>query len=157
MPNSSIRFVVHGRPQTAGSKRSFVPLDKQTKQPFRRPGGGVVVSTVDDNPKTKDWQKSVAQVAAEKYKGPLLRGAVSITMIFYRPRPQGHSGKSGLNKKGLETPFPISKPDLLKLSRAVEDACTGVIWHDDAQIVNEHLFKRWGEPARVAIEISAAD
>jgi len=35
---------------------------------------------------------------------------------------------------------------VLKLARAVEDALTGVIWADDAQIVDEVIRKRYGRP-----------
>ena len=149
-----IRFTVYGHPETAGSKRSFVPLDRKTKEPFRRRNGGIVVSTVDDNPKGKPWKGVVAFAARQAYKGELLRGPLAVTMRFYRPRPQGHFSKSGLSKLGRESPFPISKPDVLKLARAAEDACTEIIWSDDALIVEEHLFKDWGEPARLEIEIT---
>ena len=33
----------------------------------------------------------------------------------------------------------------------MEDALSFVAWRDDAQIVEETLRKRWGEPARVEI------
>jgi Holliday junction resolvase RusA-like endonuclease len=49
--------------------------------------------------------------------------------------------------------YPTGRPDVLKLARACEDALTGVIWRDDAQIVVERLYKDWGEPARVLVEI----
>lgn len=155
-----IHFTVLGIAQTAGSKRSYVPLDKNTKEPYRRPNGGIVVSTVEDNPKSKSWRQDIALAARRAYRGPLLSGALSVSMAFYRPRPQGHFGKQSLNKKGRETPYPISKPDVLKHARAAEDALTKVLWVDDAQIVDECLFKRWcepGEPARTEIMIEEID
>jgi hypothetical protein len=48
------------------------------------------------------------------------------------------------------------RPDVLKLARAIEDAITGVIWVDDSQIIDEHLYKRWGDPARVEVTIEPA-
>lgn len=145
-------FTVLGLAQPAGSKRSWVPLHPKTKQPYRRPDGGIVVSTVDANPNSKPWKELVARVVSQKYKGPLLSGALMVTFCFYRPRPEGHYGKTGLNKKGRETPFPITRPDVLKLTRGVEDALTGVVWTDDAVIVRELLSKDWGE-ARVDIRV----
>lgn len=57
----------------------------------------------------------------------------------------------------MESIAPATRPDVLKLARCAEDSLTGIVWRDDAQIVEEHLFKYWGEPARVEIEIKPAD
>lgn len=148
-----VTFTVLGQPQTAGSKQSFVPLHKKTKEPFRRPNGGIVVSTVDDNPKSKGWKRIVAKAAKDAHRGPLLTGPLVATFRFFRPRPKSHHAKFGLSKAGLESLAPDTRPDVLKLTRAVEDALNGVLYDDDAQIVEEHLSKCWGEPARVEIEI----
>ena len=48
---------------------------------------------------------------------------------------------------------PTTRPDVLKLARAIEDSLTGVLWHDDSQIVSEHLRKHYGEPARVVVTV----
>ena len=42
---------------------------------------------------------------------------------------------------------------LLKLTRAVEDALTGLVWRDDAQVVDEVLSKRYGAPERVEVRV----
>ena len=49
-------------------------------------------------------------------------------------------------------------PDVLKLARGVEDALTGIVWRDDAQIVNESLNKVVGAaaPGAAAGELGAA-
>lgn len=142
-----ITFVVFGQPQTAGSKRAF---------PFKRGDGSLGVRVSDDNPKAQNWKHAVACSALESLngnRGSLLTGPLAVTMTFYRPRPAGHFGKNGLNKAGMASASPTSRPDVLKLARAAEDALTSVIWRDDSQIVEEHLFKHWGEPARMEIEI----
>lgn len=143
-----IRFIVYGLAQPAGSKRAFIinPRD----------GGRPRAIVTDANANARDWKNAVASTAIESRNGhgaELLTGPLSFTARFYRPRPKGHYGKSGLNKKGLETPFPTSKPDVLKLARGTEDALTGVVWRDDCQIVDERISKLWGEPARCEIEI----
>lgn len=149
-----ITFSVFGKPQSAGSKRAFVPTNKSTGQPFRRADGGVVVSVVDDNAKSKDWKRLVASVAQHYRPARLIEGPVKLTLTFQRERNKGHFNSKGqLNKAGLATPYPIAKPDVLKLARGVEDALTGVIWKDDSQIVVEHLFKVWGDAPCVTIEI----
>ena len=143
-----ITFTVYGNAQTAGSKRAF---------PFKRGDGSLGVRVSDDNPKGQSWKRDIAVSAREVHRGDLLSGPLSVTMRFYRPRPAGHFGKHGLNKTGQQMIAPISRPDVLKLARCAEDALTGVLWRDDSQIVEEHLFKHWGEPARVEIEIEELD
>lgn len=156
-----ITFTVFGLAQPAGSKRSFVPLDRRTKEPFRRPGGGIVVSTVDDNPKGKDWKHTVACAALESLNGEhgkLLTGALAVVVRFYRPRPKGHYRSNGeLSKAGRESIAPTTKPDATKLWRCAEDALNKVIWSDDSIIVDQHVSKHWGEPARMEIEIRELD
>ena len=155
-PQVEIRFTVYGKSQSAGSKRAM-PIYRNApgggKQLVTRANGSPMIVVVDDNPKSKDWKNAVACEARKAYRGELLDGALSVEFTFYRPRPKGHYGTKGLNKKGLASGHPTTKPDVLKLARAVEDALTNVIWIDDAQIVDERLRKVWGEPARVEIVI----
>lgn len=147
-----IRFTAFGQPQTAGSKRAFA-LKRRDGSLVTRANGSPVINVTDDNAKSKDWRRTVAYEARQVFKGELLRGALRVSFTFYRPRPQGHLGKTGLTKTGRESPYPTTKPDALKLARAAEDALTGVVWGDDAQIVDEVLAKRWGEPARMECTI----
>lgn len=158
-PPGGISLVVLGKPQTAGSKRSFVPINKRTGEPFRDPRTGrVIVNTVDDNPETKAWQQSVASQARLAWSGGLLSGPLEFHATFFGPRPQGHFG-TGRNEHVLKAsapPYPITRPDCLKMARAVEDALTEVLWRDDAQGVDLVLRKRFGTPARAEIEIGPA-
>lgn len=139
-----ISFTVTGTPQPAGSKRGF---------PVRRRGGAIGVSIVDANPKSRDWKNYVTSVAQNSYKGPLLMGALKVTMFFNLMRPKGHFGAKGLRPSAPQSP--TVKPDVLKLARGVEDALTGVIWRDDAQIVSEHIYKHYsvGTVASVNVRI----
>lgn len=138
----AIRITVYGKAAPAGSKRAF--MRPGMKQPI----------VVDANKAAKPWKQEVAAAAREVYQGALLDGPLAVRFVFYRPRPQGHFKKDGtLKAEGERAIAPTARPDVLKLSRGVEDALTGVIWRDDAQIVTETLEKRWGEPARCEIEI----
>lgn len=137
-----IRFTVPGVPQTAGSKRGF---------PLKMPDGKLRVRVVDDNPKSRDWKTAVTQTAAENYRGELIECPVALELVFDLVRPKGHFGKRGLLASAPG--HPAVKPDVLKLARAVEDALTGVIWRDDALVVEERLVKRYGERAGVSITV----
>lgn len=134
-----IAFTVFGQPQTAGSKKGF----------FNKGLGRVQI--VDANPNSRLWKEAVSSAARENYKGDLLRCPLKVTFTFYTPRPKGHFGTKGLRPSAPK--YPATRPDVLKLSRAVEDALSKVIYEDDSQIVSETLHKRFGEPARVEITI----
>jgi Holliday junction resolvase RusA-like endonuclease len=149
----TIAFAVFGEPKPQGSKRS---------QLIRRKGGQVVMrdgqplSRVrDDNPKTAEWKQQVAYAARQVYDGPLLTGPLSVTFLFFRPRPKAHfgSGRNSALLKPSAPEWPIPRPDTLKLARAVEDALTGVLWQDDSQVVEHRLLKSYGEHFRVEVEV----
>lgn len=146
-----IEFTVYGKAEPGGSKSAFVPRHPKTKRPFEK-DGRIMVNVVDSNPNVGEWKKTVAKAAKKAYRGKLLSGALAVSFRFFRVRPEGHYGTSSLNLKGRTTPYPTTKPDVLKLARAVEDALTDVVWNDDALIVGEYLSKEWGE-ARVEISI----
>jgi Holliday junction resolvase RusA-like endonuclease len=62
-----------------------------------------------------------------------------LTFQFVRP-------KSAKNR-----PLMVVKPDLDKLVRGVCDALTGVIYHDDAQVVEIIASKRYGAVESVTV------
>ncbi len=78
--------------------------------------------------------------------------ALTVTFTIYVPRPKGHYGKKGLLPSAR--PHPSVKPDCLKLARGLEDSLSGIVWKDDAQIVDEHIVKTYGEPARCEITVA---
>jgi Holliday junction resolvase RusA-like endonuclease len=140
---SKIEFTAFGEAKPAGSKTGFVVKTKS--------GPRAVV--VDACKTTKPWQAVVSSAAMQAYQGELLRGALMAEFRFYFPRPKSHFG-TGRNAGVLKPDAPayITKaPDALKLSRAVEDALTGIIYVDDAQIVGEKISKHYGEPARCEV------
>jgi Holliday junction resolvase RusA-like endonuclease len=144
-----IEFVVYGHPATAGSKRAFA---------IRRGGqftGRVAVA--DDNSRTKVWQAQVAYAAVES-DGECVRGPIRLALAFYFHRPRAHyrSGRNAHLIRDGAPPRHVVRPDLLKLTRAIEDALTGVLWHDDAQVCEEFLSKHYAEsdePERVRVRV----
>lgn len=150
----AIRFTVFGDPQTAGSKKAFM-LRRRDGSPVTRGNGSPIINITDDNSKSKGWKQQVAYAARQAYRGELLDGPVRLTLTFFRPRLGSHfgTGRNAGRLKDSAPEHPTTKPDVLKLARAVEDALTKVVWGDDAQIVDERLVKAWGEPARVEVTI----
>lgn len=135
-----LSFRVYGPPQPGGSKRAF---------PNRKTGRIIVT---DDNPRAKPWMQEVAGAALDAISGwgdaPVFDGPVALEAEFVVARPKGHYG-SGKNA-GKERPgaplYPAVKPDATKLLRALEDALTGIVWRDDAQVVEQTVWKTYGSP-----------
>jgi len=141
---TTIQFRVYGEPKPQGSKKS-VPIYSRTGPVMR--DGRVLTRVVNDNPKLGQWRQEVSQAARSAYSGELLTGPLRVEMTFGRPRPRSHYGSGrhvGVLKPSAE-PYPTTRPDVLKLARAVEDSLTGVVYRDDSQIVTEILYKRWTE------------
>lgn len=137
----SVEFVVYGNPAPAGSKTAGITKQGRT---FVR----------DSSKRSYPWKQTVAQTAGVAMAGrPLLEGPLELTLTFVVPRPKGHYGTRGLRPSAPA--HPTVKPDVLKLARAVEDALSGVVYRDDAQIVDEHLVKRYGEPAAAHITVAS--
>lgn len=143
-----LRFDVIGVPQTAGSKTAI-----------KQPDGRVNVVESGNREAKRTWRGDIRDAATRaiaaspdnwwQYDGPVL-----LTLTFHRARPQGHFG-SGRNARALKPSaprWPLSAPDLLKMARAVEDALQGVVYVNDAQIVEEILRKDYGPPG-VAVEV----
>ena len=140
-----LEFTVLGRPQPAGSKRAFL---------IRKGGKPAGVAVTDDAKKSRPWKDSVSAAAHEYLDGrPPLTGPLLLEVDFYVARPAGHFG-TGRNA-GVVRPaaprFPAVRPDVTKLVRAVEDALTGLVWRDDAQVVIQTVHKRYGHPERAEV------
>ena len=155
-PPTRIAFEVVGHPEPAGSKKAFAVRRKQ--------GGGWVntgqVAVTDDNPKSKGWQSRVQDAALDAMidgDGPIgaLEGALGLAVIFTVLRPKGHfgTGRNAGTLKPSAPDYPTVKPDATKLLRGLEDALTGLLWRDDAQVVEQAVLKRYGarEGAKVTV------
>lgn len=139
-------FFVPGIAAPGGSKSAFVPTDKQG-QPFRRPGGSIVVNVTDaGGEKNKVWRKAVAWTGkAEWRRQPLLQGALKVHMEFYLQRPKSHygTGKNAAMLRADAPEFHTYAPDALKLARSTEDALTEIVWVDDCLSVSLTTEKHW--------------
>ena len=90
-------------------------------------------------------QKKVMQnIIASQYKGPLLKDRVIIQVEFRFCPPKSISKK--LRQAMLDGMIPhIKRPDGTNLWKLFEDACTGIIWLDDNQVVEAVISKRYAE------------
>lgn len=154
MTEPFLTFCVHGLPRPAGSKRAFAI------RKHGLPTGRIAV--VDACKESREWKTTVSLEASTimaEEKRRMFLGPVILSVVFYVPRPKGHyrTGKHAAELRPSAPEYPTTKPDLLKLTRAVEDALTGIVWRDDSQVVDQHLEKRYGQPSCTIQVCSKAD
>jgi Holliday junction resolvase RusA-like endonuclease len=131
---NELRFFVSGKPAPGGSKKVF---------PIRKAGvlTGKFVVTDAGGMANKNWRANVAHAGAQAMKERGLRPgvcALELELIFHLPRPKSHFlSKSVIQLRAGAPMFPITRPDVGKLARSTQDALTGIVWRDDAQVVKE--------------------
>lgn len=139
----AVSFVVYGVAAPAGSKTVA-----------KASGGRVFVR--DASKRSAPWKRLVAQAAGEAMDGaPLLEGPLQLNVSVMVVRPKSHYGARGLRPSAPSAP--TTRPDLTKYLRGIEDAMTGIVWRDDAQVITTSAEKRYGEPARVAVRVMALE
>jgi len=87
------------------------------------------------------WHERIAAVK-QGLRNPVI-DPISIRLTFL----MGRNGKSL---------HPTKRPDLDNLAKAVQAALKGIVYADDSQIVEAHLFKQYGGP-EVRIEIKTLE
>lgn len=101
------------------------------------------------------WRDTVATAARHAYTGDPTDAAVQVRLTFELARPRSHYG-TGRNTGQLKASAPlrcVTRPDLDKLTRAIFDACTGVIWCDDSQVIDLTASKSWTDEPYTTIEV----
>lgn len=125
-----IRFQVHGLPVPQGSTRAWVVH-----------GRPIITSSAKG---LSTWRRLVADVAQNFAPREPWDGPVGIELHFGLPKP-----KSAPKKKRV---WPDKRPDLDKLTRAVLDALTYVVFADDSQVIEIQASKDYGAPG-VFVEV----
>ena len=140
---TKIELFIPGEPMTAGSKIAGI---SKTGRRFCRPDGKF----------TRAWMDTVRKFASDQYKGPLLTGPISLSVIFQFVRPKSHYG-TGNNKNIIRKSAPKypGGKDIDKLERALGDGLTGIVWRNDNQVYRhfEPFLKTYGDRAGVHVTI----
>lgn len=141
----TVKFAVSGQPLPQGSKvvkrrgRVNVLVDQSDIKTKTRPSNAL-----------KKWRARIADQAAAVYKAEPWAGPVVLSAEFVLPLPRSYLTTRGALRRGKPT-TPMLKPDLDKLLRAIKDACTKILYHDDAQVIayRPPMRKRWARPGGV--------
>ncbi|MFD4257767.1 RusA family crossover junction endodeoxyribonuclease [Streptomyces sp. NPDC058534] len=131
-PEPAITITAFGLPAPQGSKRHI--------------GRGVMV---ESSKKVKPWRQDVKHAALDITEAhgdwTVLDGPLAVSMVFTFDRPKGHyrTGRNAHLLRDAAPPRPAGMPDLSKLVRSTEDALTGVVWKDDARVVEYVRLGKW--------------
>jgi len=105
-----------------------------------------------EKPKVKEWKAEVRRCAADAMAGrPPLAGPLRFSVCFVRPAPASYPKKPTKAK-----PWPwawTSKPDWDNMCKCAQDACSKVVWNDDAQIVWGQPMKMHGDRFRIIVRV----
>ena len=129
---SMVSFNAFGLPAPGGSKKAF-----------RHRYSNKIVVVDAGGTRNKAWRAVVAAAAREAMTGlQLIEPPLMLCIEFRMPRPKSHLDREGRLRAGAPW-VPIVAPDLTKLLRSTEDAMTGIVYRDDALIVEQHIYKAY--------------
>lgn len=140
---TTVRFEVPGPPVAQGSMRAFTMK-----------GGPRRVGMEASNAKPLGEYRARIAMAADGVGHPLIDGPVQLVCSFHFDRPKAHYRANGELKPSAPD-YKTTTPDLDKLVRALLDGLTGVLLHDDRQVVWCQAQKVYGEQPRTYVELGA--
>jgi crossover junction endodeoxyribonuclease RusA len=132
MMRRRVSFTVLGAAQTKGSAKAFVPKKWAAEAVAKGKAPRAIVT--NDNPNAKSWEQRIATEAQAVAGNYLFPGAVVLTVTFHLPRPKS------LPRRMVHH---MTRPDCDKATRCVLDALSGVLYHDDGQVVELHVRKQF--------------
>ena len=150
-----VRSVAELQPILSFTVRGL-PVPQGSMSGFKHPKTGRVIVTHQHPKALRLWQKAIADEARKAMgESGVIRGPIGIIATFVIPRPAGHYGTRGVLPSAPK--YPAVTPDLDKYLRALLDALTSIVFHDDAQVVTVAVRKIYGETpgARVGVTYPA--
>lgn len=135
---SAVWFEIAGEPVAKGRPR------------FARVGAGVRSYTPA---KTANYEQMVSLIArqAMRSKEPM-QGALQATLHFGFPIPASWPRKTR-EAAAMGEIWPTTRIDLDNVTKAILDACNGIVYKDDAQIVRLHAVKQYVIEPGVSVRI----
>lgn len=133
----SVEFVIPGTPVGKGRPK------------FARRGNFVAAYTPEKTASYENLVKlAAANAVSRPFHGPLF---VAINAVLSVP--------SSWSKKRTTAALagfvrPTSRPDVDNYAKAILDACNGIVWADDSQVVDLCVTKRYGESAHVSVGVA---
>ncbi|WP_019646178.1 RusA family crossover junction endodeoxyribonuclease [Novispirillum itersonii] len=103
--------------------------------------------------RTRTQEAAIALAARLAMVGrSVILGPVRTDMVFVLPVPASWpKRRQALARNGAE--LPAKKPDLDNLEKLVLDALNGIVWRDDAQVVEGTKRKIYGDAPGVTVTV----
>lgn len=132
---NAVRFTIPGPPAAKGRPRATTI------------GGHARMYTPA---KTMSYESLVAWTAKQAMgpSAPIL-GPLSVFIGAVWSVPASWS-----KKRSEAAIYRAAKPDVDNVAKIVADACNGIVWGDDAQIVELRVSKRYGAVPGVTVEVA---
>lgn len=108
---------------------------------------------VYDPPKVSKYKKQLSQLARLQYNAEPLDGMLAVDIKFYR-RVQKSLSKIERSRRLSGVHRPIVKPDLDNYIKSTLDALNGILWTDDAHIVDLHAHKYYSDDPHIEITVT---
>ena len=104
--------------------------------------------------KTKDYEDSIEKQLIEQGAKPFTKEIpLRVEATFYKGYLKSWT-KAELFQVKDGSLLPVRRPDLDNYVKGILDGANGLLWHDDSQIVDLILCKRYDETPRVEIKVS---
>ena len=104
--------------------------------------------------KTKDYEDSIEKQLIEQDAKPFTKETpLRVEATFYKGYLKSWT-KAELFQVKDGSLLPVTRPDLDNYVKGILDGANGLLWHDDSQIVDLILYKRYDETPRVEIKVS---
>lgn len=130
-----------GPPQHKARHRSRI-VQPRGKKPF--------IHNYPD-PATEKFEKTLAEAAARKMRGPPSDGPLCVLVIADRPIPKSWSPRDHAAAVAGRL-LPTSKPDADNYGKII-DALNGIVWRDDSQVVDIRVLKRYARRPALTIQV----
>jgi Holliday junction resolvase RusA-like endonuclease len=114
------------------------PVAMQRAKGFYNKNTGHMHHYYKNDKELRAFEQLVKIKAAEIFTRPL-SGPVRLSVYFLMPRPSYLIWK----KKAMPRVHCWKRPDNSNLIKTVEDALNGVVYHDDAQISEEFIWREY--------------
>lgn len=139
-----IEFRVNGIPKGQPRPRAFA----------KKLGNGRFAARVYDAGTAEEWKSCIAAAARRFIPREPAKGAVTLAMQFFFPRPKTHLRSNATQLRPTAPPYFTTKPDCDNLEKAVLDCLTTLgFWSDDKQIVAQTSSKSYGASPGAIISI----
>lgn len=116
-----------------------------------KPAGRAAFSHTYTPARTRNAKAYLREYISARCPAEPLQGAlfVTVTVVLVPPKSRPKWWHEAVESGAV---WPTSKPDVDNLAKTILDASNGIVWRDDAQIVDLHVRKAYGRP-RTVLEV----